>query len=226
MLRLRLAAAAFLCAPLACLHFVDNPGQARQDHNVTLGVPGALFHPAKSLGVVTKLEMPTSGTAHVVSGGHGESSYSISEAYGSNDREVKQRDMSARLSALHFPSPNSFFFWGVTSRYGETRAAYQEHTTGFDVAEPHTATVEWTDRYATVGPTIGTSLMYVEDKKYFLTSLIGVSYEAQVYTNRAMSNDGSAMGVDGTMRDATLASYSDYRKKATPQYYTLIGVAV
>lgn len=220
---LRLALTAALAAPLGCMTLVKDPGQARASRPVTLGVPGALFHPGRSVGLLANLDVPSMSREHVVSGGRGEGAYSVAGTdSGEDDRTINVRETAGRLSFLHFPSNNSFFFWGLTSRYVQARAGYAEHTAGFNLDDPKTADVEWLDRYETAGGTLGTSIISQHDS-FYVTTVFGLSVEGQVGRTRSFVNDGARHDVDTVQRDATLAAFDDVGKKAQFKYYLMSG---
>ncbi len=221
---LRLLVALFFLLQTGCATFVKDPGLARERFPLTLGVPGALYHPGRAVGLVANVDVPTKGSETVVSGGRGEGAFSVSGNENVFElRKVGTREYSGRASILHFPSKNSFFFWGVTSRYGEARAGYAEHTVNFALAEPETTTVEWADRFATAGGTIGTSVITERDKQIF-TSVFGLSGERQVYSRRTFYNDGSRGDVDPEQRAKTLAAYDDVRGRQLKfSYFFLTG---
>ena len=229
MRRLRLVAFAPIILSVSCMTLVKDPGQERVAHPITLGIPGILVNPGSAIGLLANADMPASSTEHVVSGGRGASAFSILPKDADDDaRAISQSDMSLRASILHFPSKQSFFFWGVTSRYGESRAAYSEHTLGYQITDQDegakTASVEWVDRYGTVGATLGTSLISILDNHFF-TSVVGISAEKQVFGNRSFVNDGSRHAVDEAQRDSTLLAYDDVRKRIQFHYYFMSGMS-
>lgn len=218
----RIVGVVLFFAPIGCSTLAKDPGKARETHPVTLGVPGALFHPSRSFGMLANIDIPSNQSQHVVSGGTGEGAYSILGSDGEADREIITNDLSVRATLANFPSKNSFFFWGLTSRYGKARTAYAEHTSGFTLAEPKTTSIDWVDHYGAAGVTLGTSIVSEVDSHFF-TSLFGVSAEKQFYSRRSFLNDGTREDVDAAKRDATLASYNDLRKQVQFHYYLMSG---